>query len=175
MYGPYLSKQEQRRLVILYWDGGKKTMSYARWMMEEHLGRQLTDAEEVDHKDDNKLNDVLSNFQILTRPENAKKSAKHPELVEITCKQCGKRKTKRASQIRHNQERRRAVGPFCDKRCAAAWQIVQGNWPRRGGGIVTHGTESTYSYRGCRCAACCAAHSKAAKDYRERRALAALG
>jgi HNH endonuclease len=124
VYGPYLSKQENRRLVLLYWDGGKKTMSYARWMMEEHLGRVLTDKEEVDHRDDNKLNDVISNFQILTRLANTKKSAAAAEMAEVICQHCGKKQQKPMRHIRHNQTRRKCRGPFCDKVCARAAQVA---------------------------------------------------
>lgn len=43
-----------------------------RKVMEDHLGRKLKNTEIVHHKDMNKLNNDISNLQIVTRSEHAK-------------------------------------------------------------------------------------------------------
>jgi len=40
-------------------------------MVEQSLGRELTSDEDVHHKDGNKLNNVLSNLEVLTKKEHA--------------------------------------------------------------------------------------------------------
>lgn len=73
--GPYLDKTSGRRLVTVYRaDGTHGSMTYARWLMQEHLGRKLEPWEHVDHKDENRLNDVVENYQILTPDKNTQKS-----------------------------------------------------------------------------------------------------
>lgn len=94
LYGPVLNKKEGRRYVSLVKDGDTKTrtiMSYARYLMSVHLGRLLTRNEEVDHKDNNKLNDVIENFQLLSTQENKRKyNGKGVKTVRIACPECGK-------------------------------------------------------------------------------------
>lgn len=84
VYGPYLAKSTAKRpgkgklrrhVILLYPDGSRKNTSYARWLMEEHLGRSLTAAETVDHDDENTLNDSITNFKILSHADNCRKHA----------------------------------------------------------------------------------------------------
>jgi hypothetical protein len=118
VYGPYIDKGMQRRVVILIYDNGvRETKSYARYLMEQHLGRKLEDWEEVDHIDDDKLNDDISNFQILTKVENIRKSRPAEELVEITCIRCGEKAIKKARNVRGNKKKGKK-GPYCSRRCA---------------------------------------------------------
>jgi hypothetical protein len=85
VYGPYVTIKmrygkplpPRRHVILLYGEISKKAkrknMSYARWQMEQHLGRYLLPGETVDHGDENTLNDSLSNYQILTHAENCQK------------------------------------------------------------------------------------------------------
>src|SRR5690606_11700315 len=76
--GPYIfpsGKAKGRRYVaIIKDDGTRTTMLYSRWLMQEHLGRELGPDEHVDHIDEDKTNDDLSNLQILTPSENTRKA-----------------------------------------------------------------------------------------------------
>lgn len=79
IYGPYKVKIKKywRRLVIIrFSDKTCTSMSYARWLMIQHLQRNLTSEEHVDHIDENPLNDVITNLQILTPGDNNRKSWK---------------------------------------------------------------------------------------------------
>ena len=58
-----------------------KTVLWARYKLEKKLGRPLRKNETVDHKDEDKTNDRITNLQILTRAENARKSATGKALV----------------------------------------------------------------------------------------------
>ena len=86
IYGPYLSKKEQRRMVALVSDKHRTTMSYARYLLSVKLGRRLLESEEADHIDDDKTNDHINNLQILTQKENLEK-AKPPEIICV-CPMC---------------------------------------------------------------------------------------
>lgn len=82
VYGPYLATSTAKRpgksklrrhVILLNPDGSRKNTSFARWLMEQSLGRFLTPAETVDHGDEDTLNDSPSNFQILSHAENCRK------------------------------------------------------------------------------------------------------
>jgi hypothetical protein len=122
VYGPYLDRKQNRRIVVVVKDDGtRETTAYARWLMEEHLGRQLRSDEEVDHVDDNKLNDDLSNLQVLTPAANRAKQGTM-EMITFICPVCRKPATKSARVVRGNRAKGRA-GPFCGKPCARRWQL----------------------------------------------------
>lgn len=68
-----------------------KIMTYARYLMSTSIGRELTNTEEVDHIDNDKTNDVLSNLQILTPEENNIKQGllKGHRMLILKCPYCG--------------------------------------------------------------------------------------
>lgn len=70
----------------------RRTTSYARYLMSIREGRFLTKDEEVDHIDNNKLNDDIDNLQILTPEENRKKAEVRVQtkMAVIKCPHCGK-------------------------------------------------------------------------------------
>ena len=76
VYGPYISKQDGRKRVLLYFnDKSKTTKSLARFNYEQKHGKlpaHLT----VDHIDEDFTNDDIDNLQPLTREENIKKLGK---------------------------------------------------------------------------------------------------
>ena len=74
----YLVTSQGRNSVCLYNSETKKrhTVSYARYLMSTHLGRFLDKDEHVDHIDNDKSNDVITNLQILSQLENNRKQAR---------------------------------------------------------------------------------------------------
>lgn len=60
----------RRRCTVEYANGERRRTNYARYLMQKHLGRRLKLSECVDHIDENKLNDKLSNLQVLSVAEN---------------------------------------------------------------------------------------------------------
>lgn len=121
VYGPILHKKQNRRMICLVSldKSHRTTLAYAKFLYSIHLGRILTKDEEVDHKNNNKLDDVLDNLQILTRPANVKKSAKPKTLIPCICTLCGKSFTRRKGT---------EPGPFgrksfCSRSCSAKVQF----------------------------------------------------
>ncbi len=55
-----------------------KRVSYAKWLMEKELGREIDPRKEVIyHIDGNAYNNDLSNLEVITRAELAKRNGKH--------------------------------------------------------------------------------------------------
>lgn len=96
-----LFKDLGRYMAMLYHPETKHrtTISWARYLMSVHLGRKLDpDLETVDHVNENKLDDRLDNFELKTRAENTRKSAKKPNMVTLVCPVCSKEFTRRREQ-----------------------------------------------------------------------------
>lgn len=82
---------QNRKNVILYNSPkDRSTTSYARYLVSVSLSRYLEEDEHVDHIDDDKTNDELSNLQILTQTENTRKESRRKGrlLSEIKCPSC---------------------------------------------------------------------------------------
>lgn len=79
IYGPYIYKDTngskyRRRIYIVFEDSTKFSMAYARWLMSQHLQERIADTVEVDHMNEDPLDDRIENYQLLTSSDNAKKS-----------------------------------------------------------------------------------------------------
>ena len=121
VYGPYGSK---RKIVVLVSPGHRTTMSYARYLMSLHLGRELTDDEEVDHVDDDCMNDVIENLQILTPEENRAKQNRlrlQRSLVTLVCPECGKEFT-RPRRYTHLSPAKSTAPSCCSRSCSVSYQ-----------------------------------------------------
>ena len=93
-FGYIVTNPENRKNVILYNSpSDRTTTALARYMLSVELGRYLEPHEQVDHIDEDKTNDTISNLQILTVKEN---NIKHSNFVggakwvDIQCPICGK-------------------------------------------------------------------------------------
>jgi hypothetical protein len=128
IYGPYFYKtgNQIRRLVIkIADDGTRRTQSYARYLLEEQLGRELGPDEEADHIDEDCLNDDISNLRVLSLRENRMRSAKATPMFEFVCPVCGNESSKPQREVRRNQEVLGKAGPFCSKSCAGVWSTTR--------------------------------------------------
>lgn len=89
---------EGRKTVTLFnSNADRSSTSYARYLMSVELGRYLTSDEEVDHIDEDKSNDDISNLQILTKKQHKNKNV---ILIEGFCYVCGDKIVKRKSDLR---------------------------------------------------------------------------
>lgn len=128
VYGPYFYKtgNQVRRLVIkIADDGTRRTQSYARYLLEEHLGRELSSDEEADHIDKDCLNDDVSNLQVLSPEENRKRSTSSAPMFNFVCPVCGNKSSKPQREVRRNQGVLGKAGPFCGKSCAGVWSTTR--------------------------------------------------
>jgi hypothetical protein len=113
------TNKEPRQIVVLVRkDGTKTSTSYARYLMSCSLGRYLTDEEVVDHIDDNKLNDCLSNYQIITTQENNAKG-KSRTYKTFTCPVCNKEFTKEARNVNFKLKQGKII--TCSRSCGGKW------------------------------------------------------
>lgn len=122
--GPYIRKTDDRAFVVIIKPDGKRTTkSYARHLYESVYGPILGNFD-VDHKDGDRTNDSIDNFQLLTRKENAEKSILEQNLkVDVfigQCPNCNSWFVKSASRVISNLKQNKK-GPFCSKHCAGTY------------------------------------------------------
>ncbi len=120
IYGPYLRKDNRKHVVIVN-DNVKTTMSYARYLMECHLGRKLLPHETIDHINNDCSDDRIENLQILSRKDNSRKEMLRPERVrkyiQFKCPNCGEEVSKPLNHVKGNLKKGKS-GPFCSRKCA---------------------------------------------------------
>lgn len=145
-YGPYLRSFEngsrpRRQVILMRVNNTVTSMSYARYLMEDNLGRELLPDEHVDHVDNDPLNDVVENLQILSPAENNRKS--NVGKWQDTC-------SRGHSDWKTTKAGRRI--------CATCNRIHQETWRDKAGQATreppAHGSKVMYSYHKCRCDMC---------------------
>ena len=123
IYGPYISKKDNRyRCVLVHNTGKKKTISYPKYLMEVHLGRYLGVDETIHHIDGNPLNNDLSNLMILNRKEHCFNDSLKNENAKVKCALCGKEFIIKGNTLHYrNRKDRNYSGYFCSKQCSGKY------------------------------------------------------
>lgn len=86
-----LINKEHRRVVCLITHSGKRTsMSYAKYLFTSYYKCIIPEGYEVDHINNDKLDDRIENFQILSKKDNIIKSHSMKEFIIRECPICHK-------------------------------------------------------------------------------------
>ncbi|UQT03180.1 HNH nuclease [Serratia phage vB_SmaS-Totoro] len=133
-YGYLVNGSDNRKRVLLYKDK-KQTfgISYAKYLKSIEVKRILLPTEEVDHVDEDKENDDISNLQILTKSENIRKSQAFVRLKKIesgfyTKVKCDNPECNTELELTPAEVIRRKgkFGYSCSRSCAAKLQVLNG-------------------------------------------------
>jgi len=119
--GPYSKSNGRKHVVVKLEDGTYQTISYPKYLMEEHLGRRLDpELETVDHIDSNHYNDEISNLRLMPREEHSSFDTRRVKLIELVCDMCGE-KFQRTPRIIRIKARLGKRGYFCSRRCSGRY------------------------------------------------------
>lgn len=123
----YLRKNNNgRRVVDLYNScSDRTTISYARYLMSVKLGCLINNDIQVDHIDEDKTNDKISNLQLLSSTENLAKTHEHYRnniqvKHTVSCDYC------RVNFVITERELKRKLAKqtghmFCGRSCAGSY------------------------------------------------------
>jgi len=122
VFGPYRRKADGREIVIIRNDDDSyRTTPYARYLMEQHLGRQLHPNDEtVDHIDSNKDNNNIENLRLVPRSEHSGDDTRRVKLVKFKCALCQK-DFERSPRLVRDKSKKGRGGPFCSRQCAGRY------------------------------------------------------
>ena len=107
-------------MVLVFKDNSKRTVSYPKWIIENHIGRRLKSNETVDHYDRDYTNDNINNLRVKLKSVHTSEDAIRVKPIEITCIWCGTKALKRATDLDGNAKQGRA-GPFCSNKCSGIY------------------------------------------------------
>ena len=124
-----INKEPRRVVLLVRKDGTKTSCSYARYLMSCHLKRYLDKREQVDHIDEDKLNDVIENLQILTPKENSNKHVilnnKQSVLIDLVCPVCNVEFSRSPKEVRHKINKGKT--PCCSRVCGGKFPHITKN------------------------------------------------
>jgi hypothetical protein len=130
-----------------------------RYVMSNHIGRNLFDSEIVHHINRDLADNRIENLKIMSMGEHTK--LHHPKkIVNLECPMCGKKFQRALRQINGSL-------CFCGRGCSSKYY---GHLIPRGVGCfkpITHG-QTGYN-RGCRCEVCTEAKRVAVAKWRMKR------
>jgi hypothetical protein len=125
VYGPYFKdgrNNTQKRQFVITIDskGVRRTVSYPKYLMELHIGRQLGIDETVDHWDTNFMNNDISNLRIVERDVHSADDTRRVKLIKVTCDWC-KEPFERSPRVLRDKRSKGVRGIFCTKSCAGKY------------------------------------------------------
>jgi HNH endonuclease/MYM-type Zinc finger with FCS sequence motif len=121
VFGPYHRRDGRQIVIILDDDGNRRTVSYPKYLMEQHLGRPLDpNMETVDHIDSNFDNNNLDNLRLVPRDIHSGDDTRRVKPISFDCSVCGK-KFERSPRLVRDKSKKGKSGPFCSRQCAGRY------------------------------------------------------
>ncbi len=121
IFGPYKRKDGRQIVIVVENDGTRRTVSYPKWIMEQHLGRRLDPNEEtVDHIDSNFDNNDLDNLRLMPRKEHSADDTRRVKNLKFNCAWC-QTEFERSPRLIRDKSNKGKAGPFCSRSCAGKY------------------------------------------------------
>lgn len=86
-----INKEPRRIVVLVKEDNSKTSISYAKYLYTSENKQDVPQGFEIDHINNNQMDDRIENFQLLSKADNVRKSHIKEELIEKVCPVCKKR------------------------------------------------------------------------------------
>lgn len=119
--GPYTRKDGRKQISFKYKESLKwKTMSYPKFLMEQYLGKSLSENETIDHIDRNFSNNEISNLRIIDRKKHTQEDVIRVKPDFVLCIWCKASFLPTRNQWA-NRKNRKSSGPFCSRKCSGTY------------------------------------------------------
>lgn len=121
VYGPYSRPDGRAIVIIVNDDGSRRTVSYPKYLMEQHLGKVLDkDEHTIDHINRDHNDNDINNLRIVPRAQHSKDDTRRVKLVEFDCAMCNA-KFERSPRLVRDKSKKGRGGPFCGRACAGRY------------------------------------------------------
>lgn len=121
VYGPYARHDGRKIVIVKNDDGSKTTISFPKFILEEHLGRRLDpNLETVDHWDSDFNNNDISNLRLVPRKEHSANDTRRVKMVKFHCAWCDK-EFERSPRLIRDKAKKKQGGPFCSRSCSGKY------------------------------------------------------
>lgn len=115
------TNKEPRRVATLRTPNGKMTsMSYAKYLYTSYYKCDIPEGEEIDHINDNKMDDRIENLQKVSKEYNNRKNRKKAEQIELICPVCKQKFLFRKSNLSSHPN------PCCSRKCGG----IKSHWKK---------------------------------------------
>jgi len=123
VHGPYEGKDGRLRVMVEDANGYRSVISYPKYLMEQHLGRELKPNETIHHKDHNPLNNSIDNLEVIDRAEHARLHAVKKKDMSFLCPICSTKFALSGRKLHDAIQNRKKgkAGPFCSRSCAGKY------------------------------------------------------
>lgn len=121
VYGPFYRKDKRAIVIIVNEDGSRRTVSFPKYIMEQHLGRPLDpNIETVDHINRDHSDNSIDNLRVIDRKQHSADDTRRVKLIDLECDQCHK-KFQRSPRLMRDKNKKGSQGKFCSKSCSARY------------------------------------------------------
>ena len=114
-----VTNPEPRRVcVMVYWDGSKHSMSYAKYLYTSYYCCDIPKGEEIDHINGDKMDDRIENLQRISKEYNMLKDKEGKKMIETVCPVCGQKFLFPERNLSTHPE------PCCSRKCGG----IKSHW-----------------------------------------------
>lgn len=113
-----VNKEPRRVATLRKHDKTLYSISYAKYLYTSINEIDIPDGYEIDHINNDKMDDCIENLQVLSKKENFNKSKKIKETIELVCPVCNKVFTFEKRNLSTHPN------PCCSRRCGG----IKSHW-----------------------------------------------
>lgn len=84
------NKEPRRMACMIRYDNTRKVISYAKYLYTSYYKCEIPEGYDIDHINNDRMDDRIENLQILSKIENIRKSHRQKEYVILECPICHK-------------------------------------------------------------------------------------
>lgn len=112
------NKEPRRVCVLVYKDGSKHSMSYAKYLYTSYYCCDIPKGEQIDHINGDKMDDRIENLQKISKEYNLLKDKRSKRMVELICPVCDQKFLFLQRNLSTHEN------PCCSRRCGG----IKSHW-----------------------------------------------
>lgn len=112
------NKEPRRVCIMVYYDGTKHSMSYAKYLYTSYYKCDVPKGEQIDHINGDRMDDRIENLQKVSKEYNLLKDRKGKTMIELTCPVCGKQ------FLFYSRNLSTHPNPCCSRKCGG----IKSHW-----------------------------------------------